>query len=106
MHIVAEKGIRLDLGNAEEHSKKWALALLLQCHYDRLPPAKTIDQRLQEFKANWESEKNPGPASGGCKIILSIQAACHSISMMLSLETIHLSSYRSLESTQSQMQSQ
>ena len=57
VHIIAEKGIRLDLGYAEEHSKKWALAMLLRCHYDRLPPAKTIYRLLQELKANWESEK-------------------------------------------------
>ena len=57
MHIIAEKGIRLDLGYAEEHSKKWALAMLLRCNYDRLPPAKTIYRLLQEFKTNWDSEK-------------------------------------------------
>ena len=57
MTIMVERGSKVGVTDPDEQLYKWALAFLLTCHYDELPPAKSIYDKLQDLKATWSSEK-------------------------------------------------
>lgn len=57
--LIAELGMTIGCNCADEQTKKWALAMLLLCHYKELPAAQQLYDKLQDLKAAWTSEFRP-----------------------------------------------
>ena len=57
MCTLAERGMKLGVIDPDEQSFKRLLAMLLICHYDELPAAQLIYDKLQDLKHTWSAEK-------------------------------------------------
>lgn len=57
--LIAEMGMAIGCNCADEQTKKWALAMILLCHYQELPAAQQLYDKLQDIKAAWFSEFRP-----------------------------------------------
>ena len=55
--VLAERGMKLGMVDPDEQSFKWLLAMLLLCHYDELPDAQHIYDKLHDLKRTWSAEK-------------------------------------------------
>lgn len=58
---LIERGMSVGCVEPNEQCCKWALATLLLMHYDTLPAAKQIYDKVVDFKAAYEAERRPYP---------------------------------------------
>ena len=61
MTRACERSNLLGVTNPDEQTFKWMLALLLLTHYDELPDAQQIYEKLQDLKACFEAERKDYP---------------------------------------------
>ena len=57
--MVAEVAMRIGCNDTNEQTKKWALAIVLLCHYEELPGPQSLYDKLLELKAAWVTEHKP-----------------------------------------------
>jgi hypothetical protein len=57
--LVVEVAMTIGCNCADEQTKKWALSMILLCHYTELPPAQQLYDKLQDLKSAWTSEFRP-----------------------------------------------